>query len=283
MNLSPYNQFKAFKIGMGIYLFVNYAFFYYERVIFNPSMNFQLRLLPSYFPAALLTKSSHPEIWISSFLLLSMALSLGLCFLRFHKILGVLSFFCWNTILSAHPQLYLPQDGYIGWFLLALCFVPGKSESTVEWKMPKDLWRLAWLVTGLSYSISGQSKLMTLSWWDGEALGLILRGAPVRRGPVADLILSLPDPILQAFTWSVILFEFAGLPLSLFESGRKIYWWLLLFFHLGILITVNISSVTFAFLVLQLFLLDPDWLKEPLIKRNHKSSFFSILNKIGVK
>ncbi len=250
----PRGLHRLLLISLGCYFLVNNLLLLSEYEIFIPRFNRQLLFVPN-----LAQWISLPFVWalLGGGALAGAVLATG----KWTKTTAVSAWVCWMAVLNLHPLIILPSDGYAGWLLLALLFVPKPDEN---WQMPEDVWTAGWLVTGGSYFASGWSKLMTDEWITGAALEIILQGVAAREHFINTLLVSLPSVFLQLATWGSVFIELAALPLCLFAKGRRVLWLGLLIFHVAIFMTIDITSITCIFFVWQLFLLRTSWLPAKL-------------------
>ncbi|MBE7439237.1 MAG: hypothetical protein HS115_12335 [Spirochaetales bacterium] len=162
--------------------------------------------------------------------------------------------------------LHIPSDGYIGWLLLACVFIPGGESWTGSgnWTLPRPFFLAAWYLSGLSYTLSGLTKLESPLWQNGEALAIVLAG-PIARDS-GKWLLDL-GPLLRILSYVSLALEILAGPLAFLRLGRKIAWISLTLFHTGILVFLNVGSVSLAMLVLQLYLFDSDWLASLRLRR----------------
>ncbi|MBE7439228.1 MAG: hypothetical protein HS115_12290 [Spirochaetales bacterium] len=119
-------------------------------------------------------------------------------------------------------------------------------------------------LSGLSYTLSGLTKLESPLWQSGEALAIVLAG-PIARDS-GKWLLDL-GPLLRILSYVSLALEILAGPLAFLRLGRKIAWISLTLFHTGILIFLNVGSVSLAMLVLQLYLFDSDWLASLRLRR----------------
>lgn len=179
------------------------------------------------------------------------------------RIMAVLLWAGWACATTRIPWLQIPSDGYIGWLLLACIFIPGGEnwKSGQSWQIPRRIVLAAWLLIGVSYTFSGLTKLESPLWQNGEALGIVF-ASPIARDS-GSLLLGLGPEFLHVLSYASLAVELCAGPLVLFRAGRKLVWVALTLFHIVILATLNVGSVSCAMLVVQLFLFDTDWLRDP--------------------
>ncbi|AYV81227.1 MAG: desaturase [Harvfovirus sp.] len=188
--------------------------------------------------------------------------SLLLMFNRYRQVAAVWLLYGWVCLFNRNPFISNPSLAYVGWILLTYIVIP-KSED----KFPNILYHGLWTITALSYTVSGLHKLQCPSWKDGSALNHVLTSLLVRNNFIVSTLLSLPSIFLQMMTWTSLFAEISFLFLGLFKKLRKFYWLFFLFFHLGILATVNFSDLTFGMLVSHSYLFDARLFKTTKIKK----------------
>ncbi len=155
----------------------------------------------------------------------------------------------------------------IGWLLLALTLIPigeplsGKNIKNDEWYMPYYLFWGAWLISGLSYTISGIDKFMSPSWQDGSAIIHIIHNPLARDWILRDILLLLPEYILYFQTWFALALEISFGLFCLFRKGRVTGWCLLLIMHISILLVLDFADLTLGVLMFHLFIFDSNWFK----------------------
>lgn len=255
IKMQKLSQFQFFKLALAGYLAMTYLFLIWERDILLPPYNTQFIYIPHILPVSWILGSTLADVGIILFLLLGVAFALSFALYKRHWPWALLSWFVWTQVMAIHPIYFLPQDGFVGWFLLASLLVP----SGLGQKIPRPIWLLAWYVTGVSYFASAATKLQSASWLEGETLSLLYNSALARTHGLMPVLRNIPDIVNKLLTWGALGMEFLLLPLSLFEKGRQVAWALLLSFHVFVFCTVDITSVTLAFFVFLIFLWGEDW------------------------
>lgn len=150
----------------------------------------------------------------------------------------------WAALLNRNVLITNPGIPYVGWLLLV--YASGSSKS-------RNAYWFAWFLMGLGYTVSGIHKLQCPSWIDGTALQHILEGPLGRDNFITNFMLTLPPIFLQMATWGSLFLEISFLPLGMFYHTRKLYWFLYIAFHLGILMTINFADLTIGVLMIHLF------------------------------
>lgn len=239
------------------------------------------RLLPSPFwisDAPLVTRG-----WLIVLAFAALALTLGWR----RKPMAALLWFGWATLFCRNPLISNPSLPYIGLICVLTLLVPDaealrwRGRQDRSWSFPKPVYRTAFWLLAIGYTFSGLVKLQSPSWVDGTAMHHLLTNPLARPGPLRDLMLALPDGFLHVLTWAALAAEIVYLPLSLIRfgqgksrfDGRFAAWLILVAMHLGIVTTVNFTSLTLGMLLLHLFVFDPRWLDTPLDGRE-RTVFF---------
>lgn len=167
---------------------------------------------------------------------------------------GLISLRCWNALLCP------PSDGYIGWLLLALSFIPqgegfGFQKQIANWSIPRPILIAALIIFGATYTLSGVDKLRSNIWVSGDALTVVFSGPLARDYFVTELLRALPGAALKLLTWLSLGAEIFCAPLCALKLGRKVAWWAIFLMHFGVLFSVVITSVSLAMLLFNLFLI----------------------------
>ena len=257
----PY-QFSALRIGLGVYLAAHFATLIPSAFeLYGP-----LGMLPaSYaapFPSVLSHLGSRASLDGFFVVLLMLALIFALGIER--RLSAVVLWYGWACLVSRSSHLLLPQDGYVGWLLLASCLVPGREPLCLgrrsgQFRMPAGIYWGAWWVVAVAYSVSGIFKLASPSWRSGEALRFVLECPFARLGWPRDALLATPKWVLEAATWGTLGLELLFAPLCLNRWTRLAAWSAMVAVHLAILLVVDIASVSAAMLLVHCFILDSSW------------------------
>jgi predicted DCC family thiol-disulfide oxidoreductase YuxK len=117
------------------------------------------------------------------------------------------------------------------------------------------------VVLALSYSYSGRTKLFSPSWIGGETVAYVLDNPLARDHVLRQLLLALPEWMLQALTWTILYVELVFAPLVLFRKLRPILWGVMLWVQLGFLCLLNFADLTIPMLLYHLLTFDPAWVK----------------------
>jgi predicted DCC family thiol-disulfide oxidoreductase YuxK len=269
--ISPW-QFAVFRIVLGLYLTVHFAFllpygaelFSSRGVLPDPALNPTHGLFPD--PLDVWGSPSFVRFFLIVLVALSVAFALGLA----RRTVALLLWFGWAALFNRNNLIANPSIPYVGLLLLATLLVPPGEplairfgrlrERSAAWAFPASVYGVVWLLFAGGYTYSGCVKLGSPSWVDGSALRHVLANPLARPGPVRDLLLALPPPWLRLATWAALACELLPLPLSFSRRTRAWAWLATAGLQLGILAMVNFADLTFGMLMVHLFLFDPEWL-----------------------
>ena len=157
-----------------------------------------------------------------------------------------------------------PGLPYVGFLLLAIALIPSfspRKQAGPDWPRPLLLYRGAWVLMALGYSISGFHKLGSPSWLDGHALIYLMDNPLARPGMITDILSSLPQIFLQTMTYGVLALELLFAPLCLVKKLRPWVWLAMVLMHGGIMLTVDFVDLTMGMLMIHLFTFDQRWIK----------------------
>jgi predicted DCC family thiol-disulfide oxidoreductase YuxK len=177
--------------------------------------------------------------------------------------------YVWACLLGRNPLILNPGIPYVGWILLAHACLPrapfgswearGRVDPGGGWRFTPSLFAAAWIVMAVGYTFSGATKLTSPSWLDGTALARILDNPLARPGPMRDLFLDLPSPLLAACTWGVLGLEIGFAPLALIGRLRPWLWGTMLALHLSLIALIDFADLSLGMVMLHLFTFDPAW------------------------
>ncbi len=265
--ISPW-QFTLFRILFGAYLAFHFAalvpfageLFGSGGLIPDAALNPTAGLFPN--PLAL----DVPEWGLVA--ALAFLTTASLCFAAgFARVpVAVALWFGWTALFHRNNLISNPGIPYVGLLLLLSALVPGGEPLShrprrEDWAMPAWVWRCAWILLAAGYTFSGWTKLSSPSWTDGSALRFLLENPLARPGVLRDLMLALPEPLLQAMTWGTLLVELLFAPLALWRRSRPWIWLSMVLMHLGIVAVVDFADLTLGMLMIHLFTFDPDWIR----------------------
>jgi hypothetical protein len=176
-------------------------------------------------------------------------------------------------VLFHRDQLTLnPSLAYLGLWFLAQAFLPacpswsldralarrrGVTFEDAPDRLPTDVARVVWIVACVGYSFSGLTKLVSPSWFRGEAISLILSSPLGRGGALGHALLALPAPLLAVLTWGVMGLELACAPVALSRRLRPYLWGALLLMHIGLVLVLDIADISVPMIAFHLLTFDP--------------------------
>lgn len=265
---SPY-QFAVFRWLLGLYLAVHMAHLipwgpelFSDRGVFPDASASPLHGL---FPN-LLTILDTP-LAIQGFLGLLCLAAVAFAAGTGRTAMAGLLWYGWTCLFNRNPLISNPGLPYIGLVLVLCALVPpgeglgkGGLRAKEGWAMPLWLWRTAFFALMAGYTYSGVMKLTAPSWINGDAMSMLVTNPLARDWFVRDLVLLLPQPLLQGLTWFALAGEISALPLCLFRKGRLIAWTWMLAMHFGIVLVVDFADLTLGMVLVHLFVFDPQWL-----------------------
>lgn len=269
--------FAIYRIILGTYLTIHFVQLLpsSEELFSNQGVISNTTLLPAYEKlSSTIFLLSHDDpntvtLFLYSLIICSILFTMG----YYRKICSLWLFYGWMSLLNRNPLISNPGLAYIGWLLLACVCVPSgdrlgfllfESERKKEydkndrWEVPNPIYYGFWIVVGISYTASGIHKLQCPSWLDGTALYYVLSGPLARNNFIVGLLLQY-DFIIKIMSWSSLFLEISYLFIGTFYRTRKIYWFLSMGFHLGILFTINFGDLTMGMIMVHLFTFDPSW------------------------
>jgi len=230
--------------------------------------------VPSYnltngvFPNILNHFDSPQQVIIFLILLAAFALSFMLGFGR--RWAGFILWYGWACLFNRNNLTLNPSIPYIGWLLLASCFVPtgepwGVSKNDSGWQMPKAILQGAWILLILGYFFSGVDKLQSVSWVNGSAMKKIME-CHLGLGWNERLIEKLPSGLFMVLNWIAIGLELLCLPLALFKPTRQLAWSCTLLVQIGISLILDIYPIVLGMLAILIFTFPVNKSKDRLLK-----------------
>ena len=262
-------QFALFRIVFGTYLIVHFAqvlpwaaALWSDRgILADARLNFTYGVFPN--PLWLVDSPFFVYSFVAALLVASVSFTLG----YYRRATALFLWFGWACLFHRNNLIANPGLPMVGWLLLASSLVPPGESWTIgkkvkqseEWEMPKELFWGAWIIVGLSYTISGIDKLMAPSWQDGTAFSHLLTNPLARDYFVTDLMMQLPDSFHKILTWAALVMEIGFGFFCLFGKTRLFAWISILCLHLGILLVIRFADLTFGVLMVHLFTIDPKW------------------------
>lgn len=264
----PAYQFAMFRIIFGLYLLIHFLYLIpvsaeiwsNSGLISDVSFNLTYGAFPNIL--YLFDGTTSVTIFVSIVALLSFFIIIGF----FRRTSALLLWYGWACLFHQNNLILNPGLPMVGWLLLALALIPkgegwGIEKEDESWTMPPILYWGAWIIVGVSYSISGIDKAMAPSWIDGSAITHLLNNPLARDYFIRDLLLSTPELFRQILTWSALVLEIGFALLVIFSKTRIIAWFMIMAMHLGILIIVDFPDLTLGVIMIHLFTFDARWFK----------------------
>jgi len=201
-------------------------------------------------------------LFVSILALLSFFVMIGF----YRRTASLLLWYGWACLFHQNNLILNPGLPMVGWLLLTLALIPkgeglGVENEDKAWYMPPILFWGAWIILGVSYTISGLDKAMAPSWQDGSAITHLLNNPLARDYFLRDFFLWLPEVMRQGLTWFTLALEIGFGILALFSKTRLWAWCMIMLMHLGILLIVDFPDLTLGVIMLHLFTFDARWFK----------------------
>ncbi|MBT8343570.1 MAG: DUF393 domain-containing protein [Sulfurovum sp.] len=264
----PSYQFAFFRVIFGLYLLIHFIYLIpVSGEIWSSSgliSDVKLNLTYGVFPNILYLFDSTfaVTLFVSIMALLSFFVMIGF----FRRTSSLLLWYGWACLFHQNNLILNPGLPMVGWLLLALTLIPqgegwGVEKINKRWSMPPILFWGAWVIAGISYTISGLDKAMAPSWIDGSAITHLLYNPLARDYFVRDFLLSTPEIFRQTLTWSALVLEIGFGLLVIFSKTRLYAWFMIMTMHLGILLIVDFPDLTLGVIMIHLFTFDSNWFK----------------------
>jgi len=243
-------MFSFFKGVLSFYLLWHlYSLYPYSDELFGEDMPYDPNLSPtSVFPNAL--------NFIDAKIFIILLFVITLLFLHdfHHRVCAGILWYGWACLLNRNVLISNPGIPYVGWLLLASVFIPSD-------KIPRNIFWVGWFLMAMGYTVSGLHKLQCPSWISGDALRFVLESPLARDNIFVDIALGMPDIFLKIATWSTLFLEISFLPLGTLYHTRCLFWLIYMFLHMGILLLINFTDLTFGVLMIHVFTLDAHWFR----------------------
>lgn len=278
-------QYSLFRFCFGIYLFIHFValipwapeIFSNEGVLSDGALSPLLYLFPN-----VLILADSP-LFVQSLLTLSSCASLIFALGWRDKVAAFFMWYVLACLFGRNPLTLNPSLPFVGWMLLAHMILPGAPYGSVAargrldpnggWQFQPRLFLVAWIVMSVAYSYSGIYKLASPSWVDGSALAEVLANPLARPTLIREILLGLPNFVLQLLTWAALLLELLFAPIALFTRARLPLWTAMTLMHLGLLVLINFADLSLAMILLHFFTFDPNWI-QPQAKDSGQIVFF---------
>jgi predicted DCC family thiol-disulfide oxidoreductase YuxK len=266
-------QYSLFRVLFGTYLFVHFL----HLVPWGAGLFSNQGVLPQAFVSPFIYLFPNVlALWDGPAVVTTLLVTAcGLCVLFaigcYDRVAAVVLWYIWACLFGRNPLISNPGLPYVGWLLLAHAFVPpapygswaarGRPDPSGSWRMPPEIYTVAWILMALGYSYSGCTKLVSPSWLDGTAVTHVLDNPLARPGVVREILLSLPDEVLRLATWSALSLEMLFAPLVLIPRLRPWLWSLMLMMHLTLILVIDFADLSLGMVVLHLFTFNPAWVR----------------------
>jgi len=263
--------YSFFRVGLGLYICIHFAHlipwamevFGQGGLVSESQHSPFIGVLPN--PLALFDNQ-----WVLNVLLvLGAACGAFIAAGKWDRVAAVISAVILAWLYQRNPLIANPSLPLVGWMLLAHCFVKQTGIGTAKklnvdysWKLPNHIWIAAWVVLAVAYTYSGYTKLLSPSWVDGTAIGIVLENPLARDHFFRHLLLSFDPWVLQWLTWGVTAIELLFVLLILYKPLRIFAWTFMLFVQFGFLVFLNFADLTFPMLLIHLLTFDPTWIKQ---------------------
>jgi predicted DCC family thiol-disulfide oxidoreductase YuxK len=268
-------QYSLARLILGTYLFAHFAYltpwarelFSDSGVLPDGSASPLLHLFPN-----ILALWDGP-VFVTALLIAAAGLSVLFALGCYDRVAAVALWYIWACLHGRMPLIINPGLPYVGWLLLMHAFLPSgpygswSARSRIDpgnnWRMPAEIFLVAWVLMALGYTYSGYTKLVSPSWLDGTAVARVLNNPLARPGFARDALLALPDNVLRLFTWAMLTLELGFAPLALFRRLRPWLWLTMLMMHVCLILVIDFADLSLGMVMLHVFTCDPGWIRCP--------------------
>jgi hypothetical protein len=262
-------HYRLARAVLGLYLFVHFsqlapwaAELFSNRGALSDATGSPLVLL---FPNVLAFWDG--PVFVTTLVIAAAAASVLLAVGRYDRMAAVAIWYAWACLHGRMPLIVNPGLPYIGWLLLMHASLPPLLRASSDdaagsdtWRMPDEIFLVAWILMALGYTYSGLTKLASPSWVNGSALAYVLENPLARAGVVRNALLSLPEEILRFSTWTVLALELAFAPLACIRRLRPWLWLSMCALHIGLIIMLDFADLSLGMLMMHVFTWDPAWM-----------------------
>ena len=193
-------QYSLFRGALGAYLVVHFvALMPYAGELFarggavaEPGMSPLMGILPN----PLSSFDSAPVV--AALLLLGAVAGFGLAIGLADRVAALVCCAVLAWLFARNPLIANPSLPYVGLLLLAHSCLPrapygsferrGQIDPGGEWRMPREIYLVVWILMALGYSYSGYTKLISPSWVDGTAFERVLNNPLARPGVMRRIV-----------------------------------------------------------------------------------------------
>lgn len=262
-------QFQIFRLIMGLYM--TYLFgqnISYSNILFGSESVFENTnrlFLPSFF--ALPFSSLQYDLILGCLSLLGVLLAVGI----FPRILALVLWFSFASLINYNPFLTWPSEGNVGWLLLFISLIPQPSKDLINKKnLSEEIDIFLPLILGAGfvlaggYTFSGLNKLNnSLSWQTGMGLEHALTQYFVKDNFLTTMFMTIPLFIRQGLSYFILWGEILSLPMWLINERTKFLSWIILTaMHIILFLTNNLWIVTIPMFAHHLLVFNPQWLRK---------------------
>ena len=263
-------QYSLYRMLFGGYLTVHFAYLlcYAAELFSNQGMLPSGQLSPLFSMAPSLFRIDDSPLFVQACLGSGVLAAVGFTLGFRDRSCAAWMLLLLISLLSRNPLIANPALPYVGFMLLLHCCVPVRrtaqpsSAADVQpsWSLPPHLFLAATAVLAISYSYSGYTKLLSPGWVSGDTVGLVLQNPLARDWVLRDVLLTLPNIILQIITWSILCIELLFAPLYLLRKMRFVLWASMLGVQFGFLLLLRFPDLTIPMLLFHLLTFDPRWI-----------------------
>ncbi len=267
-----WGQYSVFRVVFGTWLAVHFAMlvpwgaelFAATGVLPDGHASPLLRLFPNVF---LLDDS---PAFVTGVLVAATALAVVFLFGWHDRTAALLLWFVQASMYGRNPLTGNPGLPYVGLLLLVHVGLPraphggwvrhGQLEARRDWRVPRALHRVVWILMSTGYSYSGWMKLQSPSWCDGSALAKVLVNPLAHAEGLGPCLLAMPAWVLQGMTWGALALELGFVVFALSGRLRPFAWAAMLAMHCVLLLLIDFADLSLGMVMLHLFTCDPAWL-----------------------
>lgn len=246
-------------------------FFYHSK---TSLVRMTLALYLAYFFISLILQKSLVENLVANtnnhlhwFIVLGPIVGTVLCLLF---LLGVIVnysafglFLCYQMGFILLPIPKEVQASYISIILLVFVLFHKKEDQkkilNSQLNNSSQWYLCLFLAVYFGFTISGLSKVFYEPWLNGKAVDYFCTTSNIGNFMGSFLCALLPKTFLG---YLVLFIEISSFPLALFKKTRPLTWILNTILHISIPIFLYVWPVSFGVLLMQILLLDPQWIKQ---------------------
>lgn len=253
---------------MGIYM--AYLFgqnISYSNILFGADSVFENTnrlFIPSFF--SLPFTSFQYDLILGLLSSLGVLLALGI----YPRILALVLWFSFASLINYNPFLTWPSEGNVGWLLLFIALITQPSKDYISKKnLAEEIEIFLPLILGAGfilaggYTFSGLNKLNnSLSWQTGMGLEHALTQYFVKDNILTTLFMAVPLVVRKIVSYFILWGEILSLPMWLISEKFKFLSWIILtLMHIILFLTNNLWIVTIPMFAHHLLVFNPQWWK----------------------